>query len=108
MIIVVHGGAGKIPPEDKKERKTVLQEAAEAGLKEEAPLDAVEQAIRRLEDFPLFNAGYGGSFQLDGEVRLDAAITRSDLSAGGVINVADLRHPISLAEVVREKTPHVL
>ncbi|MFP4136696.1 MAG: isoaspartyl peptidase/L-asparaginase family protein [Candidatus Acetothermia bacterium] len=108
MIIVVHGGAGKIPPEDKEERKTVLQEAAEAGLEEEAPLDAVEQAIRRLEDFPLFNAGYGGSFQLDGEVRLDAAITRSDLSAGGVINVADLRHPISLAEVVREKTPHVL
>lgn len=108
MIIVVHGGAGKIPAKDQGERKDVLEEAAEAGLKEEEPLEAVEKAIRRLEDFPLFNAGNGGSFQLDGEVRLDAAIARSDLSAGGVINVEKVRHPITLAEVVREKTPHIL
>ncbi|MBS3766298.1 isoaspartyl peptidase/L-asparaginase [Candidatus Bipolaricaulota bacterium] len=108
MIIVVHGGAGKIPPDDQEKRKEVLEEAARIGIKEENPLEAVESAIRRLEDFPLFNAGYGGSFQLDGEVRLDAAIARSDLSAGGVINVENTRHAITLAEAVRKRTPHIL
>lgn len=108
MIIVVHGGAGKIPPDDQDRRQEVLEESASIGAKEEKPLEAVESAIRRLEDFPLFNAGYGGSFQLDGEVRLDAAIARSDLSAGGVINVENTRHPITLAEIVRERTHHIL
>lgn len=108
MKIIVHGGAGKIPEEDKEERQSVLKEAAEKGVKEETPLAGVETAIRILEDFPLFNAGFGGSFQLDGEVRLDAAIAKSDLSTGGVVNVEGVRHPITLANAVREKTPHVL
>ena len=108
MIILVHGGAGRIPKEDQKERKSVLNEAAELGLKEPDPIYAVESAIKVLEDNPLFNAGYGGSLQLDGIVRLDAAIMRSDLSSGGVINVEGVRNPISLANAVRNRTPHVL
>lgn len=108
MKIIVHGGAGKIPEEDKEERKSVLKEAAEEGVKEETPLAGIETAIRTLEDFPLFNAGFGGSFQLDGEVRLDAAVAKSDLSTGGVINVEGLKHPISLANTVRKRTPHTL
>jgi len=108
MKIIVHGGAGKIPEEDRKERKSVLNKAAETGVKEETPLAGVETAIRTLEEFPLFNAGFGGSFQLDGEVRLDAAVAKSDLSTGGVINVEGVRHPITLANAVRERTPHAL
>ncbi len=108
MKIIVHGGAGKIPEEDQEERKSVLKEAAEEGVKEETPLAGVETAIRTLEDFPLFNAGFGGSFQLDGQVRLDAAVAKSDLSTGGVINVEGVRHPITLANAVRKRTPHTL
>jgi len=108
MIIVVHGGAGKIPEEDKEERGVALDEAAARGLEEEDPIGAVEKAIQLLENNPLFNAGYGGSLQLDGKVRLDAAIMKSDLSAGGVINVEGIKNPISLADAVRQRTPHVL
>jgi isoaspartyl peptidase/L-asparaginase-like protein (Ntn-hydrolase superfamily) len=108
MIIVVHGGAGKIPAEDKEERRAALDEAAVCGLEEESPIGAVEKAVQLLENDPLFNAGYGGSLQLDGKVRLDAAIMRSDLSAGGVINVEGIKNPISLANAVRQRTPHVL
>ena len=108
MKIIVHGGAGKIPEEDQEERKSVLKEAAEEGVKAETPLAGVETAIRILEEFPLFNAGLGGSFQLDGEVRLDAAVAKSDLSTGGVINVEGVQHPITLANAVRKKTPHAL
>lgn len=108
MIIVVHGGAGKIPEEDQEERASVLREAAEKALSEAGPLQAVERAIRMLEAEPLFNAGYGGSAQLDGAVRLDAAVMTSDLSSGGVINVEGIAHPITLANIVREETPHTL
>lgn len=108
MKLVVHGGAGKIPREDRDQRKAVLIESAERGLLGEGPVDAVEEAIRVLEDDPLFNAGYGGSLQLDGVVRLDAAVMRSDLTSGGVVNVENLKHPITLANMVRTRTPHVL
>ncbi|MCF7890708.1 isoaspartyl peptidase/L-asparaginase [Candidatus Bipolaricaulota bacterium] len=108
MIIIVHGGAGKIPEEDLEDRKSVLTEAATQGLEKDDPLKAVEKAVRILENDPLFNAGYGGSLQLDGKARLDAAIMRSDLSAGGVINVEGIKNPITLANGVRRKTPHVL
>ena len=108
MIILVHGGAGRIPREEMDERKSVLSGAASRGVKEKYPIQAVETAVRVLEDDPLFNAGYGGSIQLDGKVRLDAAIMSSDLSSGGVINVEGVKNPITLANAVREKTPHVL
>ncbi len=108
MKIVVHGGAGKIPIEDQPDRKAVIDEAAEVGLAEDAPLEAVLAAIEVLEDDPLFNAGYGGNLQLDGEVRLDAAVMKDDLSAGGVINVEQVKHPTAVARKVMEDSPHVL
>ena len=108
MIIAVHGGAGKIPRDDMEERSSVLEEAAVRGCREDHPINAVEQAVKVLEDNPLFNAGFGGSLQLDGRVRLDAAIMMSDLSSGGVINVEGIKNPISLANAVRERTPHEL
>ncbi|MFW6048753.1 MAG: isoaspartyl peptidase/L-asparaginase family protein [Candidatus Bipolaricaulota bacterium] len=108
MKITVHGGAGKIPEEDQPERKRVIEEAAAAGLAEESPLDAVIAAVKLLEENPLFNAGYGGSLQMDGQVRLDAAVMKDDLSSGGVINVERVKHPIAAARRVMEDSPHVL
>ncbi|HEY0385197.1 MAG TPA: isoaspartyl peptidase/L-asparaginase, partial [Pyrinomonadaceae bacterium] len=74
-----------------------------------AALDAVEEAVRRLEDNPLFNAGRGSVFTHDERHEMDAAIMAGeDLRAGAVAAVSGVRNPITLARRVMEETPHVL
>jgi len=108
--IIVHGGAGAVPPEIQQRREPVLKEAAHVGLEAlaEGPERAVEAAINVLEDSDLFNAGYGGAIQLDGEVRLDASIMNSRLECGGVVSLPRIRHAISVALLVMRESPHVL
>ncbi len=116
--IVVHGGAGnitreRIPQEIEQEYKNKLNEAlgAGAGVLESGgtSLDAVETAIRILEDSPLFNAGKGAVFSADGVNELDASIMDgSTLNAGAVAGVTNVRHPISAARKVMEESEHVM
>jgi beta-aspartyl-peptidase (threonine type) len=116
--LVVHGGAGiieksRITPEQDRDIRAGLDRALAAG---EAILagggsatDAVEAAIRALEDDPNFNAGRGAVFTYDGRNELDAAIMDgSDRSAGAVTGVTTTRHPVSLARAVKDHSPHVL
>jgi L-asparaginase / beta-aspartyl-peptidase len=117
-VIVVHGGAGtilksKMTPEKEAAYKKALQQALEAGYakwKTGSPaLDAVESAIRVLEDNPLFNAGKGAVFTHDGKNELDASIMNGKtMQAGAVAGVKTLRHPISAARAVMEKSEHVM
>src|ERR1035437_1862311 len=116
--IVVHGGAGVIartalgPNGDKAYRASLAQaEAAGARVLDRggSALDAVEAAINVLEDDPLFNAGRGAVFTVDGRNELDSSIMDgSNLKAGAVAGVTHTRHPISLARAVMEKSPHVM
>jgi beta-aspartyl-peptidase (threonine type) len=70
---------------------------------------AVEEAIRILERSALFNAGLGARFQLDGARRMDASIMEGrELKAGAVAAIEGIRHPITAARFVMEKTNHVL
>ncbi|HEX8281336.1 MAG TPA: isoaspartyl peptidase/L-asparaginase family protein, partial [Chthoniobacterales bacterium] len=70
--------------------------------------DAVEMAIRTLEDDPTFNAGFGSMLNADGEVEMDAAIMEgSALHTGAVASIRGVRHPISVARQVMD-TPHAL
>jgi beta-aspartyl-peptidase (threonine type) len=90
-----------------------LGEALDIGVKVLASggksLDAVEQAIRFLEDDPLFNAGKGAVFNSAGGHELDASIMDgSNKACGAVAAVRTVQHPISLARLVMEKTRHVL
>jgi isoaspartyl peptidase/L-asparaginase-like protein (Ntn-hydrolase superfamily) len=72
-------------------------------------LDAVEHAIRDLEDFPLFNAGHGAVLNADGIVEMDASIMDGRRrAAGAVAAVQTPTHPITLARAVMERTEHVL
>ncbi len=115
--IVLHGGAGVIEratmsAEAEKAYRASMAKATEAGAqvldKGGSSLDAVEAAIRILEDDPLFNAGRGADFAADGRNELDAAIMDgSNMNAGAVGDVTRTRHPISLARAVMEKSPHV-
>ena len=116
-VLVVHGGAGFLspdtPPERQREYRDALTQALRAG--EEvlssggASLDAVEAAIRLLEDSPLFNAGKGAVFTADGLNELDASIMEgSSHQAGAVAGVRTVRHPITAAKAVMNESPHVM
>ena len=115
---MIHGGAGVIrrgdlTPQKEKEYKDKLEEALFAGYKAlqsgKSSLDAVEIAIKILEDSPLFNAGKGAVFTADGKNELDAAIMDgSNLKAGAVAGLHKVKNPISLARAVMEKSPHVM
>jgi beta-aspartyl-peptidase (threonine type) len=114
FAIALHGGAGQSPKDDTaREVEASLARALEIGIavlkKDGTSLDAVEQVIRYLEDDELFNAGRGAVFNAAGEHELDASIMDGrTLGCGGVAGVKTVRHPISLARLVMEKTPHVL
>lgn len=116
--IVIHGGAGamsreNISPELDAEYRKALSEALETGKKilskGGSALDAVEKTIRVLEDNPLFNAGKGAVFTHEGKNELDAAIMDgSNLGAGSVACVTDIKNPISAARKVMTNSPHVM
>lgn len=72
-------------------------------------LDAVELAVKILEDNPLFNAGRGSALNSKGEVEMDAAIMDGKtLQAGAVAMVRSVKNPIALARIIMHKTRHVL
>lgn len=115
---VIHGGAGVIKhgsltPEMEKEYRAKLEEAVMAGYKAlqdgKTSVDAVEIAIRILEDSPLFNAGKGAVFTANGKNELDASIMDGKtLMAGAVAGLHHVKNPITLARAVMEKSPHVM
>jgi beta-aspartyl-peptidase (threonine type) len=115
---VIHGGAGtilrsKMTPELEQEYRTALTQALNAGysiLQKGGPgLDAIEAAIRLMEDSPLFNAGKGAVFTSAGTNELDASIMDgSNLKAGAVATLQHIKNPISLARLVMERSPHVM
>jgi beta-aspartyl-peptidase (threonine type) len=115
---MIHGGAGVIKrgsltPEREKEYRDKLEEALLAGYKAlqdgKTGVDAVEIAIRILEDSPLFNAGKGSVFTSDGRNELDASIMNGKtLAAGAVAGLHHVKNPISLARAVMERSPHVM
>lgn len=116
--IAIHGGAGTIlkssmTPEKESAYTNGLREAIEAGdliLKAGGTaLDAVEAAVVAMENNPLFNAGKGAVFNNKGKNDMDAAIMNgSDLSAGAVAGVSNIKNPVTLAKAVMEKSEHVL
>ena len=110
-VILAHGGAGAriVTPaqlaclaDALSHGYTVLRRGGQA-------LDSVEATIRLLESSGLFNAGTGAHLQLDGVRRMDAALMEGrTLKAGAVAGIETVRHPISAARLVMEKTAHVL
>src|SRR5512136_1692793 len=110
--LVVHGGCGTPPPGEEGARNAACERAAEAGwriLHGGGPaLDAVEAAVRALEDEPLLNAGTGAYLQADGVARLDASLMSSDGRAGAVAQVPLLPHAVSLARFLLEQDAHVM
>lgn len=116
--IVIHGGAGALAPgrytpEEEAAFRAKLTEALNAGYKvlDEGgtALDAVEAAIVVMEDAPMFNAGKGAVFTIDGKNELDSSIMDGrTLNAGAAAGVANVKNPIRLARAVMEHSEHVM
>lgn len=115
--IVIHGGAGTILKEDMTPE---LEQAYSEGLQQALDIsyavleeggtavNAVKAALVLLEDNILFNAGRGSVFTKKGVQEMDAAIMDgSDLSAGAVAGVRNVRNPIELATEVMRNSNHV-
>ncbi|MCB0566580.1 MAG: N(4)-(beta-N-acetylglucosaminyl)-L-asparaginase, partial [Phaeodactylibacter sp.] len=72
-------------------------------------LDAVEKGVRLVEADPDdMSVGYGGRPDREGKVTLDACIMDEEGNCGSVCFLQDIKHPISVARLVMEKTPHVM
>ncbi|MBS1603692.1 MAG: N(4)-(beta-N-acetylglucosaminyl)-L-asparaginase [Bacteroidetes bacterium] len=72
-------------------------------------LDAVEQGVRIPEADPSIQTiGYGGLPDRDGRVTLDACIMDDRYNCGSVMCLEYIKHPISVARLVMEKTPHII
>ncbi|WP_070153925.1 isoaspartyl peptidase/L-asparaginase family protein [Sphingobium phenoxybenzoativorans] len=116
--LVIHGGAGSmsrtnLSAQDDAAARAGLSNALDAGeailAAGGSALDAVEAAVRVLEDDPAFNAGRGSVFTFEGAIELDAAVMDgATRDAGAVTGVTRTRNPVSLARAVMEKSPHVL
>lgn len=115
--IAIHGGAGTLvkglmTSELETQYKSALKEARDKGYaileKGGSALDAVETAVKSLEDTPLFNAGKGAVFTAEGTHEMDASIMEGKtLEAGAVSLVSGIKNPVSLARDVMEKSYHV-
>jgi beta-aspartyl-peptidase (threonine type) len=118
FAIAIHGGAGTLPRADmtaerEKLYRDGLAEALDAGTavleRGGSSVDAVTEAVVLLEDNPVFNAGRGAVFTLEGRNELDAAIMDgSTLAAGAVCGLSHIKNPVALARAVMEHSEHVM
>ncbi len=116
--LAIHGGCGNVArgrfnAEQEQAYLAALRESLQAGehlLKQGgSSVDAVELAIRIMEDTPLFNAGRGSVFTHDGKQEMDASVMEGEtLKAGSVAGVTQLRHPVSAARAVMDHSTHVM
>jgi beta-aspartyl-peptidase (threonine type) len=118
VAIVIHGGSGTIRKNDftearEQEIRGKLEQAVQAGhgilSSGGSSLDAITLAITILEDSPHFNAGKGAVFNAEGKNELDASIMDgSNLNAGAVAAVHNIRNPVLLARKVMTDSDHVM
>ena len=116
--ILIHGGAGtmereKMSIEKELEYKKKLEEALNKGyeiLENNGSSElAVIEAIKVMEDSPLFNAGKGAVLDERGEASLDASfMSGKNLNAGAIAGIKKIKNPILGAYFVMKNTPQVL
>ena len=117
-VIAIHGGAGAITRSQLSQEQELryiqaLSDIVETGQRMledgRSALDVVTEAVRLLEECPLFNAGIGAVYTRYETHELDACVMDGNtLKAGAVAGVSHLRNPILAARLVMEHSPHVM
>ena len=112
IALMVHAGAGIYPPQYVGPAQKGCREGILAGWRilqnNGSALDAVEAAVRVLEDNPLYNAGTGSSLTSEGKIEMDAGIMDgATLQVGAVAGVESIKNPLKLARKVLE-SQHVM
>jgi beta-aspartyl-peptidase (threonine type) len=106
--LVVHGGAKEMAPDEEDDNRAGVLEALAEGCRILArggsAVDAVEAAIRKLEDLPVFNAGTGSSLNEHGDVEMCSGIMDGRaLAVGAVGAIRHVRNPIAVARAMLEE-----
>lgn len=112
-LVLIHGGAWDIPKTMHDDHLQGIRTALELGQqtlrKTNDAVQTVIEVIKYLENNPTYDAGTGSFLNSAGEVEMDAGIMiGKNLSAGCVAAIQNVRHPIEVANAVREKTQHVM
>ena len=117
-VLAIHGGAGAMARAQATAAMREAYETALARVLQDAgrvleqggsALDAVTEAVRLLEECPLFNAARGAVFTSAGTHELDASIMDGrTLNAGAVANLRTVRNPVLAARAVMERSQHVM
>jgi L-asparaginase / beta-aspartyl-peptidase len=117
-VIAIHGGAGTILRSAMNAETEARYHAALAGILDTVQrmlagglgaLDAVTEAVRLLEDCPLFNAGHGAVYTAAGTHELDASVMDgATLEAGSICCVTRVKNPVLAARRVLEASEHVM
>ena len=114
---MIHGGSGSLADlkyeadEDDFQQSiyAVLEQGRKRLARGDSALDVVEYCVALLENDPLYNAGRGSVLNAKGHVEMDAALMNgSDLRAGAVACVREVKNPISVARKVLDHGQHVL
>jgi beta-aspartyl-peptidase (threonine type) len=111
--LILHGGAKKIKPQDRDANRAGCLNAIAAAQAILASggkaVEAVETAIRQLEDDPTFNAGLGSEPNSEGGIEMCAAVMEgAQLNVGAVGAIRGVRHPVSVARLMLLEEPILL
>jgi beta-aspartyl-peptidase (threonine type) len=116
-VLVIHGGAGwikrgSVSDSLEQELTKTLQASLRKGraiiIDGGSSLDAVQTAIKHLEDSPLFNAGKGSVFTYDETNEMDSAIMDGATgNAGAATGIKTIKNPIEVARAVLDNSVHV-
>jgi beta-aspartyl-peptidase (threonine type) len=117
-VLAIHGGAGAMSRAEASNEARIQYETALATILRDAgrvleqggsALDAVTEAVRLLEECPLFNAGHGAVLTSKGTHELDASIMDGrTLESGAVAGLTTVRNPVLAARAVMEHSQHVM
>jgi L-asparaginase / beta-aspartyl-peptidase len=112
VAIIVHGGAGTLIDASVPTAMNGVSIAAKTGFSKLlagcSALDAVEAAVKVLEDSPFFNAGRGSALTKKGTAEMDALICDGkETNFGACTGLTKIKNPVSAARKVLTGTPHV-